>query len=638
MQNSSASKLSPEILFANCHLLSNLKQKYLFQKMFFSGKVFSVSKAASSYYPRQEMSSQNLGYRYRRSCGIFLTVSLIAIVPLSLLSQRAVAQLTPSQSDQLSQPNSEFRVLFVDSNTRNDGNGEGTQKFPFQTITQALQVAEPNTVILLSPGVYSSDTGETFPLVMKSGVTVQGNPRTRGQDIIIRGGGKFQSPTAQNQNIAILGADRASLTGVTVINPHQGGYGLWIESSSPLVIDNTFTENRQGGIAVKGDSAPIIRSNYFYGNGGNGITVEGTLQLEMRENVFADNSMSTPFSQTNSPRLIRTNKPSIAEETRAEDNRLSVLNNQAGEIVEQDQSVNSSPEVSNQEIVDSEDNQLNNDVNSNLNTQDSEIAIVEFGEQLSEETENNSPQESNSELEEPPSQNEAQFVEQESSLSKLEENVTEESVVEVNSNAPTDRDSEQISVPEIGTSTDSNSAPSQENAQEKATPIDERLPQPPTPESLANNISAASFPVPSQLNEQNSASEVKVSLQAAEPLSAESNFSSEVPTSTNASRQNREKPSNQLVDSVPVLSSNNPQANMRSQTATRREQRYRVLVKATSTSQQDLVRSLVPDAFRIFANGQAMMQAGIFSTLERADKIRELLDSNGLSTTIEPFN
>ncbi|MGB7440664.1 MAG: DUF1565 domain-containing protein [Coleofasciculaceae cyanobacterium] len=638
MQNSSAPKLSPKLLSANRYLLPNLKPRYLFQKILFPGKIVCSSKAASSY-PGEEVLSQNIWCKWSRNCGIFLTVSLIAIVPLSLLSQRAVSQLTLSQPNQLSQLNSDFKVLFVDSTAGDDSNGNGTEKLPFQTITQALKVAEPNTVILLSPGVYSSETGETFPLVMKSGVTVQGNPRTRGQDIIIQGGGKFKSPTAQSQNVAILGADRASLTGVTVTNPHRRGYGLWIESSSPLVVDNTFTENRQGGIAVKGESAPIIRSNYFYDNGGNGITVEGTLQLEMGQNVFADNGVGTPFAQRNSPQLIEKNQPSAVEETIVEDNQPSVRNNQGSEILEQNELGSSPPVISNQEIAEPEDNNLSNSISSNSNAQDSETTIVEFGEQLGQRTENSPSQESSFELETPPSENELQSTEQESSPAKLEPSIVEESVVEANSNSQPDTSSEQISVPEIATPAESNSEPSQEDAQETSTQIEARSPQPSTIEPLENSISAASFPVPSQLNNQTSASEVTVSSKPTEPSQPESDFSSEVPTSTNASRQNREKPNNQRVDSVPVLSSNNLQTNTRAgQIATVQEQRYRVLVKAASTSQQDLVRSLVPDAFRVFVNGQAMMQAGIFSTLDRADKMRELLDSNGLSVTIEPFN
>jgi hypothetical protein len=81
-----------------------------------------------------------------------------------------------------------------------------------------------------------------FPLRLKAGVSIQGDRRTKGSKIIINGGGTFLSPTFARQNIAILGANQASLSGVTVTNSNPRGYGLWIESSNLLVSDNTLRE------------------------------------------------------------------------------------------------------------------------------------------------------------------------------------------------------------------------------------------------------------------------------------------------------------------------------------------------------------------------------------------------------------
>ena len=83
-------------------------------------------------------------------------------------------------------------------------------------------------------------------------MTVQGNPNTRGQNILIKGGGDFLSPTSAGQNIAILGADGAGLSGVTVTNTNYRGYALWIESSSPIVVNNTFSGSTHDGISVVG--------------------------------------------------------------------------------------------------------------------------------------------------------------------------------------------------------------------------------------------------------------------------------------------------------------------------------------------------------------------------------------------------
>lgn len=220
-----------------------------------------------------------------------VSLGCLTLTPLGL--SKAVAQLTPTPQRLVAQNQQDTQVLLVNPITGDDIHGNGNLDSPFKTIAKALQVAPPNTVIVLAPGIYSSQTGETFPLILPDGVTLQGNPRTRGENIIIQGGGLFESPTASEQNITILAANRATVTGVTITNPNPQGYGLWIESSSPVVVDNTFTENTSAGIVVKGNSAPTIRSNYFYNNGGDGILVAGTLQADVRENVFIDRENAT---------------------------------------------------------------------------------------------------------------------------------------------------------------------------------------------------------------------------------------------------------------------------------------------------------------------------------------------------------
>jgi uncharacterized protein YegP (UPF0339 family) len=60
-------------------------------------------------------------------------------------------------------------------------------------------------------------------------------------------------------------------------------------------------------------------------------------------------------------------------------------------------------------------------------------------------------------------------------------------------------------------------------------------------------------------------------------------------------------------------------------------------VETASDRQQELVRSLVPGAFRTSINGEMVMQAGLFDERENADEIVQLLTSNGLSAKIEPI-
>ncbi|MBE9020011.1 DUF1565 domain-containing protein, partial [Chroococcidiopsidales cyanobacterium LEGE 13417] len=104
--------------------------------------------------------------------------------------------------------------------------------------------------------------------------------------------------------VAILGADEAGLTGITVTNPNPRGYGLWIESCSPAIADNTFTGSSHDGISITGDSAPIIRNNRFTQNGANGITVYGISKPEIRANVFEQTGYGINVAQRAAPLII----------------------------------------------------------------------------------------------------------------------------------------------------------------------------------------------------------------------------------------------------------------------------------------------------------------------------------------------
>lgn len=194
-------------------------------------------------------------------------------------------------------------VIYVNPAIGND-NASGQAQSPLRTLTIALDRAMPNSTIVLSPGTYSVETGEVFPIQLKPTITVQGDPRDRGQSVIIRGGDVFLSRTFARQNVTILGANNATLTGVTVTNPNPQGYGLWTESSSPLVVANTFTGSSHDGASIVGNSAPVLRNNYFYQNGANGITIFGSSRPEIQENIFERTGFGVNIAQNATPKLV----------------------------------------------------------------------------------------------------------------------------------------------------------------------------------------------------------------------------------------------------------------------------------------------------------------------------------------------
>jgi parallel beta-helix repeat protein len=212
---------------------------------------------------------------------------------------RSVDVALPKGEKSISQVN----VLFVNPSTGDD-KALGSESAPFKTITHALQAATPNTVITLAKGTYSTQTGEIFPLILKPGISIQGDAASKGRGIVIQGGDDYFTRSYGKQNAAVVGANQSGLIGVTVTNPNPRGYGMLIESTNPTVSDSTFAGSIQDGIAVTGSGTPTISKNYFYRNGANGLTVSGTAKASVVENIFQQTGFGINIAQSAEPVII----------------------------------------------------------------------------------------------------------------------------------------------------------------------------------------------------------------------------------------------------------------------------------------------------------------------------------------------
>ncbi|MFM7371831.1 MAG: DUF1565 domain-containing protein [Sphaerospermopsis kisseleviana] len=238
------------------------------------------------------------------SVSVALGIGSIALLDTNFSS--AIAQITIRSEQKFNDEStiSQVKLLFVNPSIGNDQNGNGSRNAPFGTITQALQLAQSNTVIMLATGTYSANTGEVFPLIIKPGVAIQGNIGKKGKEVNIVGGGDYLSRSFGRQNVAIVGANQSSLSGVTVTNSNSRGYGLWIEFANTVVEENTFTSNTQDGISITGNATPSIRKNYFQGNGANGITISGDARPEIRENLFQSTGFGINIAQNAAPVVV----------------------------------------------------------------------------------------------------------------------------------------------------------------------------------------------------------------------------------------------------------------------------------------------------------------------------------------------
>lgn len=222
-----------------------------------------------------------------------------AIVTCSIVS--SLLPMAGQAQQASASPATPATILRVQPLSGQDSSADGSDRAPFKTITRALQVATANTVILLGPGTYNTGSGEQFPLQLKPGVTLQGNPQTFGQNVVIQGGGTYTSPAFGPQMVAIVGANQAGLVGVTVTNTQ--GQGIWVESSSPMLLNNTLTGNRGNGVAIVGNSAPLVRYNQLSRNGV-GVAIVGTARPEIRENLLEQLGTGLWIQPTATPTVI----------------------------------------------------------------------------------------------------------------------------------------------------------------------------------------------------------------------------------------------------------------------------------------------------------------------------------------------
>ncbi|BAZ15298.1 hypothetical protein NIES4071_71700 [Calothrix sp. NIES-4071] len=193
-------------------------------------------------------------------------------------------------------------TIYVNPVSGND-TANGSQQAPLKTITKALGRASAGLTIQLADGNYNTTSGEQFPINIPVGVTIAGNEAKKGSLIVIEGSGEYLSRFFARQNVTILMASGAELRGITVTNPASRGTGVWIELTTPLIANCTFTKCKREGIFVSGDADPIIRDNICTDNAANGIAVAKNAKGDIRNNSCFKTGFGIVVSDTASPRL-----------------------------------------------------------------------------------------------------------------------------------------------------------------------------------------------------------------------------------------------------------------------------------------------------------------------------------------------
>ncbi|OYD94500.1 hypothetical protein CDG76_13875 [Nostoc sp. 'Peltigera membranacea cyanobiont' 210A] len=572
---------------------------------------------------------------------------------------KGIAQIpsTPDSTPLNQKTPSQANVLFVNPGVGDDKAGNGSESAPVKTITQALRLANANTVIMLSTGTYSAETGEEFPLILKPGISIQGNPSNQGKDIIIQGGGDYLSRSFAGQNVTIVGANQVLLTGVTVTNPNRRGYGLWIESSNPVVAENTFTGNTQDGISVCGNAAPTISKNYFDRNGANGITIAGNSSPQVRENVFHQTGFGINIAQNAAPVIIGNQ----------------IQNNRSGIVVQ----ANARPILRNNIIQDNKEdglvaiaqampdlgsasepggNTFQNNARHDINASAAKQVISAAGNNLVSDritgkvdingttalaTQNSQPVPNNV-LRQIPSTGEITF-----SAPEISETTNGQTSNSISANNPV---STQLNSQRLPLMPANNVPPSPPISKQPPT---SKVAGFPTPSSL----SGRQIPTNAQPLDTPQLNYVRIDPNTIEFTAPESPSNSVAQPPVSSMKNQTQQPlpiletaasgASELLPlpnrNIPIVNTRNLQTSSASipyssNSATQFGIRYRVVVPLATDKDRDLVKFLAPGAFPTVWQGQRVMQAGVFSSEYNAKEMLKTLSSKGLRVIMEPLN
>ncbi|OKH35212.1 hypothetical protein NIES2101_37850 [Calothrix sp. HK-06] len=552
-----------------------------------------------------------------------LTITVASTILSSAFYSTAVAQTQSSQQRtvQGEQTISQVNVLFVNPSAGDDKTGNGGERTPFKTITQALHVAAPQSTIMLAPGTYTEQTGEVFPLILKPGVSIQGDASTKGRGIVIQGGDDYLSRTFGKQNAAIVGANQASITGITVMNPKPRGYGILIESTNPTISENTFAGSTQDGISITGNATPVISKNYFYQNKANGLTVSGNARPEIRENIFQQTGFGINIAQSAEPLIIGNQ----------------IQYNRAGVVVQ----ASSRPKLRNNSIQ--------------SNREDGLVVIAQAVPDLGSATE--------------PGGNEFRN----NGRYDINANASKQLFSAVGNSIASNRIAGRVDI--SGNTTPVSTAQSVSTPTKSSNEITFTAPDPTTNIARNNNLISNRTsrqilnsqlmplrPINSQLgtvrapqpatNDTPQINYVRINPETIEftaPASAPTQLSAPQPLQPIQTRRSNatslesvnqlDTPNTNNIIQMPTSRMAPMPNNQSSQIATASTGiRYRVLVPTSSERDEDVIRFLAPGAFRTTVRGQGVVQVGVFSNTFNAEQMLRVLNNNGLKGMIEPLN
>lgn len=207
-----------------------------------------------------------------------------------------------------------------------DVDGNGSQGLPFKTITHALQISESGDTLIVGPGTYSEEEGETFPIILKDSVNIEydiSNFRalvqaSEGVDpasilegdfpAIIEGVGIYHSNyTNQDHSVGIVCGGNSTIKKFSF--NIVGGVSIWCEKNNTRILGNIITSGT-GGVANI-ESSILIEDNIITSQNGVGIEFIGNTTSYVRNNTITENVIGILVNNNSTPDLGTPTEPGL---------------------------------------------------------------------------------------------------------------------------------------------------------------------------------------------------------------------------------------------------------------------------------------------------------------------------------------
>jgi parallel beta-helix repeat protein len=198
--------------------------------------------------------------------------------------------------------------IYVDPVFGDDFYGLGTPSSPLRSMTRALRFTIAGDAIFLAPGTYSASSGEIFPIPVKPGVLIEGDPATKGSGTLVSGGGVYSIAGGTQGGTTVTTAfvlgNAAQLSGVKITVTGAGGVGVVFDGTTATVNQCSITGCGASGIRITQGASPTIVNNAITTNAGSGVEVFDTAAPILRQNSISGNSLDgVTANDTSAPNL-----------------------------------------------------------------------------------------------------------------------------------------------------------------------------------------------------------------------------------------------------------------------------------------------------------------------------------------------